>query len=312
MAAPGQQRVAADVDHRLVRAAPRRSTTRRRARSRSSRRQRSDGVVATTTIAVSSTQGVQSVTDPVGNKTAFGYTSVSGAPEAADHARSPPPTGARTAVSYQSPAYQPGLTAVATLEGDRRRRQRRSPRCRRSVSTRRATTGTTSPATPTTSAPRRSRTRCSPPATPPTPTPPSLTTGTTTTLSTYDALHRLVRRADRGHPGGRAAAGRGPDPRDRPTRRRCGCPALLPANYGHPTQSDADRVLGHQPRRADGIDRRGPPTTATSYDDHGRVRVGHRRGRHHDDHRVRRPLRPGDHARPPPAPTAARRRWSTR
>ena len=43
--------------------------------------ERSDGVMATTTIAVSSTQGVQSVTDPVGHKTTFSYTSVSGAPK---------------------------------------------------------------------------------------------------------------------------------------------------------------------------------------------------------------------------------------
>ena len=48
--------------------------------------ERSDGVVATTTIAVSATQGVQSVTDPVGQKISFGYTPVSGAPKPLTHA----------------------------------------------------------------------------------------------------------------------------------------------------------------------------------------------------------------------------------
>ncbi len=77
--------------------------------------ERSDGVVPTTTIAVSATQGVQSVTDPVGNRTSFTYTPVSGAPKPLITLITAA-TGARTAVTYQTPTYQTGLTAVATLK----------------------------------------------------------------------------------------------------------------------------------------------------------------------------------------------------
>ncbi len=76
---------------------------------------RSDGVVATTTIAVNASQGVQSVTDPVGHKTSFTYAPVSGAPKPLITLITAA-TGARTAVTYQSPSYQTGLTAVATLK----------------------------------------------------------------------------------------------------------------------------------------------------------------------------------------------------
>ena len=77
--------------------------------------ERSDGVVPTTTIAVNATQGVQSVTDPVGNRTSFTSTPVSGAPKPLITLITAA-TGARTAVTYQTPSYQPGLTAVATLK----------------------------------------------------------------------------------------------------------------------------------------------------------------------------------------------------
>ena len=75
---------------------------------------RSDGVQPVTTIALTTASGVASVTDPAGNKTSFTATSVS---------QSPKPlltlitaaTGARTAVTYQSPVFEQTLIAVDTL-----------------------------------------------------------------------------------------------------------------------------------------------------------------------------------------------------
>ena len=269
--------------------------------------ERSDGVVPTTTIAVSATQGVQSVTDPVGNKTSFGYTSVSGAPKPLITLITAA-TGARTAVSYQSPSYQTGLTAVATLKLTDAAGNAISPVQTFSLdppgNNRHNFTGFPNHL-PTAAEPDALFASGDAAYTYTT----ALTTGATTTLSTYDALHRLVRKQIAVTPAAGQAAGRGPDPRDDLPDAGAGAGAAA-GQLRPPDAGVADRVLGHQPRRADGI--------VAADDDHGdelrRPRpggVGHRRGRHHHDHRVRRPLRPGDPPDDHRAPTAARRRWST-
>ena len=98
----------------------------------------------------------------------------------------------------------------------------------------------------------------------------SLTTG-----ATHDAVH--LRRpappgpaADRGDPGGRADSRSWPRPTQMTYPTPVRVPALLPANYGHPTQvtltesaaTSASGLTASPPRTT---------TTATSYDDHGRV-----------------------------------------
>ena len=227
---------------------------------------RSDGVVATTTIALSPTQGVQSVTDPVGNKTSFGYAPVSGAPKPL-LTLIEAPGGARTSVGYQAPAYEPGLTAVSTLKVTDAAGNPVSPVQTFSLNPpgndqhnfsgfpNHLGTGGEDALFASGDAAYTYAT--------------SLSTGSTTTLSTYDALHRLVRRQISVTP----AAGQTPVPVQNhevayPTPVRV--PALLPPNYGHPThvsltESSTTSSSGLEPS---------PPrttTTSTSYDDHGRV-----------------------------------------
>lgn len=232
--------------------------------------ERSDGVVPTTTIAVSSTQGVQSVTDAVGNKTSFSYTPVSGAPKPLI-TRITAATGARTEVSYQSPAYmteaQHPLTAVATLKLTDAAGNAVSP----------VQTFSLNPQgndqhnfagypnhLPTAAEPDALFASGDANYTYTT----SLTTGATTTLSTYDALHRLINKQVSVTPAGGQAVVAKTHQMTYPTPVRI--PALLPPNYAHPTQTSqtesavtsASGLVASAPRTT---------TTATGYDDHGRV-----------------------------------------
>ena len=229
--------------------------------------ERSDGVVATTTIAVSSTQGVQSVTDPVGQKLSFSYTSVSGAPKPLLTLITAA-TGARTAVSYQSPSYQTGLTAVATLRTTDAAGNAVSPVQTFSLdppgNNRHNFTGypnhLPTPAEPDAlfasgDANYRYTT--------------ALTTGATTTLATYDALHRMTGRQITVTP----AVGQTPvvaQTHDVSYPTPVLKPTSLPANYGHPTQVALTESSATGPA---GLTASSPRTTtsATSYDDHGRL-----------------------------------------
>ena len=227
---------------------------------------RSDGVVATTTIALTTTSGVQSVTDPAGQKTVFGYTSVAGAPKPL-LTQITAPNGAKTAVSYQSPAYQPSLVVVKTLQvtdangtaitpaqtfdldpsGDEQRNFTGYPNHLSTTGNDALfESGDTSYIYST-----------------------SLTTGNTTTLTSYDALHRLVNRTVSVAPG----VGKIPLVAvvHRPTYATAvRVPGNLPADFAHPsstalTQSTATSAQGitQTPART--------TATATDYDDHGRL-----------------------------------------
>jgi RHS repeat-associated protein len=230
--------------------------------------QRSDEEVATTTIAVSATQGVQSVTDPVGNKTTFSYTAVSGAPKPL-LTMITAATGARTAVSYQSLTFSTmTLTAVATLKLTDAAGNAISP----------VQTFNINPAgnnqhnfignpnhLPTAGEPDALFASGDTAYTYTT----ALTTGTTTTLSTYDALHRLVKRQISVTPAvGQAAIVAQTHQITYPSPVRV--PALLPANYGHPTQVSLTESAATS---SAGLTASLPRTTtsSTSYDDHGRV-----------------------------------------
>jgi RHS repeat-associated protein len=229
--------------------------------------ERSDEVVATTTIAVSSTQGVQSVTDPVGNKTSFTYTPVSGVPKplitgiiAA--------TGARTAVTYQSPAYEPGLTVATSLKLTNAAGNALSP----------VQTFSLNPAGNNqhnfTGYPNHLPTATQPDAlfasgdTAYTYTT-ALTLGATTTLSTYDALHRLIKRQISMPPApGQTAIPAQTQQLTYPSQVQV--PALLPANYEHPLQVSLTESAATS---STGLTASAPrtTTTTTSYDDHGRI-----------------------------------------
>jgi RHS repeat-associated protein len=230
--------------------------------------ERSDGVVTTTTIAVSSTQGVQSVTDPVGNKTTFSYTSVSGSPKPLITLITAA-TGARTAVSYQTLTYPTmSLTAVATLKLTDATGNAISP----------VQTVNLNPAG------NNQHNFIGYPNHLPTATEPdalfasgdaaytyttALTTGATTTLSTYDALHRLIHRQIKVTPTvGQNQIVAQTHQMTYPTPVRV--PALLPANYGHPTQVS---VTESAATSSNGLTASAPRTTTTktSYNDHGRV-----------------------------------------
>ncbi len=77
--------------------------------------ERSDGVQPVSIIALTTGQGVQTVTDPVGNKTVFGYASVAGAPKPL-LSQITGPSGGRAAITYRAPGYQPSLVVVDTLK----------------------------------------------------------------------------------------------------------------------------------------------------------------------------------------------------
>ena len=168
-------------------------------------------------------------------------------------------TGARTAVSYQSPSYQTGLTAVATLKTTDAAGKAISPVQTFSLdppgNNRHNFTGFPNHL-PTAAEPDALFASGDAAYTYTT----ALTTGATTTLSTYDALHRLVRRQIAVTP----AVGQTPvaaqthddDLSD------AGASAGVVAGQLRPPDADGvDRVLGHQPRRADGI--------VAADDDHG-------------------------------------------
>ena len=227
---------------------------------------RSDDVVATTVIAVNTSQGVQTVTDPVGHQTAFSYASVSGAPKPL-LTRITAPTGARTAISYQAPGYQPGLTAVDTLLVTDSAGHALSPEqtfdLNPSGNNRHNFTGFPNHlGTGGEDALFDSGDTAYTYTT-------SLRTGPTATLSTYDALHRLVRRSIAVTP----AVGQLPITAQThamtyPTE--VVRPGALPANFGKPvqvavTQSAATSAQGLISSTAR------TTTTQTSYDDHGRV-----------------------------------------
>lgn len=227
---------------------------------------RADGVTATTTVALTTAQGVQSVTDPVGNKTTFAYAAVSGAPKPLISLITAA-TGARTAVTYQSPAYEPSLSAVATL---------------------RVTDGTGAAISPTqsfslnptgnnqhnfTGYPNHLGTGgqdalfASGDANYTYTT--SLTTGAITTSTTYDALHRQVKKVIAVTPApGQLPIAAQTHQVSYPTPVRI--PALLPANFAHPTQV---AVTESAATSTSGLKATAPRTssTDTSYDDHGRV-----------------------------------------
>ncbi len=88
-------------------------------------------------------------------------------------------------------------------------------------------------------------------------------------MSTYDALHRLIRKQIAVTPAsGQAAIEVQTHEMSYPTPVRM--PDGLPANYGHPTQTALTESAATSP---DGLTASAPrtTTTATSYDDHGRV-----------------------------------------
>jgi len=229
--------------------------------------ERSDGVKPTTAIAVSATQGVQSVTDPVGNKTTFSYAPVTGAPKPLITLITAA-TGARTAVSYQSPSYETGLTAVATLKLTDAAGKALSPVQTFSLdppgNNRHNFTGYPNHL-PTATEPDALFASGDATYTYTT----SLTTGATTTVSTYDALHRMVRQQTEVTPVvGQTAVVAKTHQVTYPTPVRL--PALLPANYGHPVQVS---VTESSATSANGLTAASPrtTTTATTYDDHGRI-----------------------------------------
>ena len=228
---------------------------------------RSDGVVATTTVALTTASGVQSVTDPVGQKTSFGYTSVTGAPKPL-LTQVTAPSGAKSVTTYQSPTYEPSLVAVRTQQITDADGNPLSPAQKFSID-------------PTDSNNRHNFTGY-----------PnhlstgggdvlfesgdanytyntSLTVGSTTTLSTYDALGRLtscttsVEPANGGTP---IVATVQTAKYDAPVQ----VPGNLPANYAKPnkvlltqsSQTSAQGIVSSTPRTT---------TTSMSYDDHGRL-----------------------------------------
>ena len=222
----------------------------------------------TTTIAVNATQGVQSVTDPVGNRTSFTYTPVSGAPKPLITLITAA-TGARTAVTYQSPSYQTGLTAVATLKTTDAAGTAISPVQTFSLdppgNNRHNFTGFPNHL-PTAREPDALFASGDSAYTYTT----ALTTGATTTLSTYDALHRLIRKQIAVTPApGQAAIAAQTHEMTYPTPvQSAGTPT------GQLRPPDADVSLTESSATSpDGLTASSPrtTTTATSYDDHGRV-----------------------------------------
>ena len=227
---------------------------------------RSDGVVATTTVALTTASGVQSVTDAVGQKTTFGYASVSSAPKPL-LTQIAAPNGAKTAITYQFPAYEPTLTVVNSLAitdangnpispaqtfdlnpaGNNRHNFTGYPN--------HLSTGGADTLFESGDADYLYST--------------ALTTGTTTTTTTYDALSRLTKRAVSVAP----AVGETPlvaqtqeATYDTPVR----VPGNLPADFARP---DEVALTQSSETTAAGIIAAPPRTTTTDfdYDDHGRV-----------------------------------------
>lgn len=227
---------------------------------------RSDGVQPVTTITTNASQGVQNVTDPAGHRTVFGYTSVSGAPKPILTSITAA-TGARSAISYQTPSYQTSLLVVNTLRLTDVAGNPLSP----------AQTFNVNPAGNNrhnfTGYPNHLGTGgndalfASGDAAYTYTT--SLSTGSTTTLSTYDALHRLVNRTISVTPAvGQLPVAAQAHQTTYPTE--VTQPTRLPANFNKPkrvalTQSSATNSQGFKASTAR------TSTSATEYDDHGRL-----------------------------------------
>lgn len=228
---------------------------------------RSDGVTPATTIALTAGSGVQSVTDAVGQKTSFGYASVSGAPKPL-LTKITAPSGAKTAVSYHAPSYEPSLTVVDTLTATDAQGTAISPPQTFSLdpdgNNRHNFTGYPNHLSTATSgnvlfeSGDAGYTYST-----------SLTTGSTTTLTTYDALDRLVKRVVSVVPavGAKPLVAQTQVPTyDTPVR----VPGNLPANFSRPEEV---ALTQSSQTNANGITAAPGRTTTThfAYDDHGRV-----------------------------------------
>ena len=228
---------------------------------------RSDGVQATTVIALTTASGVASVTDPACNRTSFDYASVSGAAKPLVKLITAA-TAARTVVTYQTPQYEPTLTAVSTLEITDATGKVLSPVRTFSLdpfpaNSRHNFTGY--PNHVGTGGEDGLFQSGDPDYTYST----SLATGSTTTLATYDALHRLTSRTISVVP----AAGQQAIPAQSQTlayATKVTTPANLPANFARPSTTS---LIQSATTSAAGIKATSPRTTTaqTSYDDHGRI-----------------------------------------
>ena len=227
---------------------------------------RTDGVIAATTIALTAASGVQTVTDAVGQKTTFGYASVSGAPKPLV-TQVTAPSGAKTTISYQAPSYQPTLTVVNTVTVTDAQGNSISPAQTFSPNpdgnNRHNFTGypnhlsTGSGGNALFESGDANYTYST-----------SLTTGSTTTLSTYDALSRLTDRTVSVVP----AVGEKPlvaqtqvATYDTPVR----VPSSLPPDFAQP---DTVALTQSSQTSANGISPAPARTTSThfAYDDYGR------------------------------------------
>ncbi len=237
--------------------------------------ERADQITPVTTVTLSDTVAgagtytVTAVSDPVGQQTTFGYGRSGGPASFLSSVQSA--AGARTAITYQTPAYQSGLVAVKTLQVTDTANQPLSP----------LQTFTLDPQLPGGGNNNRHNYTGYPTYTPVNGSDPLFqsgnatytystgqTVGTTTTISTYDALHRLMRRqisvASPGSPA--VLAQTHLMAYDAPVQ----IPRVLPANYGKVnevthTASAATDATGPTPSTSR------TTTVSTAYDDHGRV-----------------------------------------
>lgn len=237
--------------------------------------ERSDGIQPVTTVTLSDTIAgpgtytVQQIADPVGNQTTFGYGKSGGPASFVSSVQSA--TGAKTAISYQVPRYQPSLVAVQTVTVTDGNGNQLSP----------TQTFNLNPELPAPENNSFHNYTGNPVYHPVAGSDPlfasgdtnytystGLTVGTTTTVSTYDALHRLKKRRISVAPPGKqpVLAQTHVLDYDAPVQ----VPRVLPANYARVndvahTASAISSVTGTTPSAPR------TSTISTAYDDHGRV-----------------------------------------